>query len=94
VQYLKELQQQGIGIQAISERTGWDRKTIHKYVRAAGERYREPHDSDGLLPAETQRSTRGGSAALRDRSRQADASGLGTPGHSTLFVLDISQYRE
>jgi transposase len=36
VQELKELQRQGISIQAISELTGWDRKTIRKYVQAAG----------------------------------------------------------
>ena len=36
VQELKELQRQGMSIQAISELTGWDRKTIRKYVRAAG----------------------------------------------------------
>jgi transposase len=36
VQELKELQRQGVSIQAISELTGWDRKTIRKYVQAAG----------------------------------------------------------
>src|SRR6202051_4400666 len=36
MQELKELQRQGMSIQAISELTGWDRKTIRKYVRAAG----------------------------------------------------------
>jgi hypothetical protein len=36
VQELKELQRQGMSIQAISKLTGWDRKTIRKYVRAAG----------------------------------------------------------
>ena len=36
VQELKELQRQGMSIQAISELTGWDRKTIRKYVQAAG----------------------------------------------------------
>ena len=30
VQELKELQRQGMSIQAISELTGWDRKTIRK----------------------------------------------------------------
>ncbi len=36
VQELKELQRQGMSIQAISELTGWDRKTIRKYMKAAG----------------------------------------------------------
>ena len=36
MQELKELQRQGMSIQAISELTGWDRKTIRKYVQAAG----------------------------------------------------------
>ena len=36
VQELKELQRQGMSIQAISERTGWDRKTIRNYMKAAG----------------------------------------------------------
>src|SRR5271165_7314417 len=36
VQELKELQRKGMSIQAISELTGWDRKTIRKYVQAAG----------------------------------------------------------
>jgi transposase len=36
VQELKELQRQGMSIQAISKLTGWDRKTIRKYMRAAG----------------------------------------------------------
>jgi len=36
VQDLKELQRQGMSIQAISKLTGWDRKTIRKYVQAAG----------------------------------------------------------
>src|ERR1700674_908068 len=36
VQGLKELQRQGMSIQAISKLTGWDRKTIRKYVQAAG----------------------------------------------------------
>src|SRR5258708_37064117 len=36
VQELRELQRQGMSIQAISELTGWDRKTICKYMQAAG----------------------------------------------------------
>jgi hypothetical protein len=36
VQELKELQRQGMSIQAISRLTGWDRKTIRKYMQAAG----------------------------------------------------------
>jgi len=36
LQELKELQRQGISIQAISRLTGWDRKTIRKYMQAAG----------------------------------------------------------
>ena len=32
----KELQPQGMSIQAISALTGWDRKAIRKYVQAAG----------------------------------------------------------
>jgi transposase len=36
VQELRELQRQGMSIQAISELTGWDRKTIRKYMQAAG----------------------------------------------------------
>ena len=36
VQELKDLQRQGMSIQAISELTGWDRKTIRKYMQAAG----------------------------------------------------------
>jgi len=32
---LKELQRQGMSIQAISKLTGWDRKTIRKYTRPA-----------------------------------------------------------
>ena len=36
VQELKELQRQGMSIQAISKLTGWDRKTIRKYVQGAG----------------------------------------------------------
>ncbi len=36
VQELKELQRQGMSIQAISKLTGWDRKTIRKYTQAAG----------------------------------------------------------
>ncbi|HVA72273.1 MAG TPA: hypothetical protein VNF02_04105 [Candidatus Limnocylindrales bacterium] len=36
MQELKELQRQGMSIQAISELTGWDRKTIRKYVQEAG----------------------------------------------------------
>jgi transposase len=33
VQELKELQRQGMSIQAISKLTGWDRKTIRKYLQ-------------------------------------------------------------
>ena len=36
VQELKELQRQGMSIQAISELIGWDRKTIRKYMKGAG----------------------------------------------------------
>ena len=36
LQELKELQRQGMSIQAISKLTGWDRKTIRKYMQAAG----------------------------------------------------------
>jgi len=36
VQELKELQRQGMSIQGISKLTGWDRKTIRKYMQAAG----------------------------------------------------------
>ena len=36
VQELKELQRQGANIQAISKLTGSDRKTIRKYMQAAG----------------------------------------------------------
>ena len=36
VQELRELQRQGMSIQAISELTGWDRKTIRKYMQAVG----------------------------------------------------------
>ena len=36
VKELNELQRQGMSIQAISELTGWDRKTIRKYMKAAG----------------------------------------------------------
>ena len=36
VQELRELQRQGMSIQAISELTGWDRYTIRKYMQAAG----------------------------------------------------------
>src|SRR5580700_1488635 len=36
VQELKELQRQGMSIQAISKLTGWDRKTIRKYMQTAG----------------------------------------------------------
>ena len=36
VQELRELQRQGMSIQTISELTGWDRKTIRKYMQAAG----------------------------------------------------------
>src|SRR3989442_1336724 len=32
VQEIKELQRQGMSIQAISQLTGWDRKTIRKYL--------------------------------------------------------------
>ena len=35
MQELKELQRQGMSIQAISE-LSWDRKTIRKYMKAAG----------------------------------------------------------
>ena len=35
-QELKELQRQGMSIQAISKLTAWDRKTIRKYMQAAG----------------------------------------------------------
>jgi transposase len=33
VQELKELQRQGMSIQGISKLTGWDRKTIRKYLQ-------------------------------------------------------------
>jgi transposase len=36
VQELKELQRQGMSIQAISRLTGWDRKTIRKYMQGLG----------------------------------------------------------
>jgi transposase len=36
VQEPKRLQRQGMSIQAISELTGWDPKTIRKYMQAAG----------------------------------------------------------
>jgi hypothetical protein len=36
VQELRELQRQGMSIRAISELTGWDHKTIRKYMQAAG----------------------------------------------------------
>jgi hypothetical protein len=32
VQELSELQRQGMSIQAISKLTGWDRKTVRKYL--------------------------------------------------------------
>jgi transposase len=32
VQEIKELQRQGMSIHAISQLTGWDRKTIRKYL--------------------------------------------------------------
>jgi transposase len=38
VQELKELQRQGVSIQAISKLTGWDRKTIRKYLQQANAR--------------------------------------------------------
>ena len=56
VEELKELQRQGMSIQAISELTGWDRKTIRKYVRAAGvvpeygPRPGRPSKLDGFKP--------------------------------------------
>jgi len=36
VQEIKELQRQGMSIQAISQLTGWDRKTIRKYLLEPG----------------------------------------------------------
>ena len=36
VQEIKELQRQGMSIQAISQLTGWDRKTISKYLSGGG----------------------------------------------------------
>jgi transposase len=56
VEELKELQRQGMSIQAISELTGWDRKTIRKYVQAAGvvpeygPRPARPSRLDGFKP--------------------------------------------
>ena len=43
VQELKELQRQDMSIQAISKPTGWDRKTIRKYVQGEGVRQRWGH---------------------------------------------------
>jgi hypothetical protein len=37
VQERKELQRQGMSIQAISKLTGWDRKTIRKYIAGGGD---------------------------------------------------------
>src|SRR3989441_8740723 len=123
VQELKELQRQGMSIQAISELTGWDRKTIRKYMQAAGvvpeygPRSAPPSKLDGFKPyleerlragvwnarvllrelrernyagsytiltdwLRPQRDARSGSAALRDGSGQAGASGLGSSGHA------------
>src|SRR2546428_13108682 len=56
VQELKELQRQGMSIQAISELTGWDRKTIRKYMQAAGggpengPRQRQPGKAEAFKP--------------------------------------------
>ncbi len=56
VQELKELQRQGMSIQAISKLTGWDRKTIRKYIQAAGlapeygPRSAPPSKLDGFKP--------------------------------------------
>ncbi len=36
VQEIRELQRQGVGVRAISRLTGWDRKTIRKYLAGAG----------------------------------------------------------
>src|SRR5437899_10149516 len=52
----RELQRQGMSIQAISELTGWDRKTIRKYMQAAGvvpeygPRSGQPSKLDALKP--------------------------------------------
>src|SRR2546427_12674336 len=54
VQELKELQRQGMSIEAISELTGWDRKAIRKYMQAAGgepeygPRQAQPRNRDGV----------------------------------------------
>lgn len=56
VEELRELQRQGMSIQAISELTGWDRKTIRKYVQAArvvpeyGPRTARPSKLDAFKP--------------------------------------------
>ena len=56
VQELKELQRQGMSIQAISKLTGWDRKTIRKYMQAArlapeyGPRSAPPSKLDAFKP--------------------------------------------
>ena len=56
VQELKELQRQGMSIQAISELTGWDRKTIRKYMKAVGvvpeygPRAAQPNKLDAFKP--------------------------------------------
>ena len=53
---LNELQRRGMSIQAISELTGWDRKTIRKYMQAAGvvpeygPRSGQPSKLDALKP--------------------------------------------
>jgi hypothetical protein len=55
-QELKELQPQGMSIQAISELTGWARKTIRKYMKAAGvvpefgPRAAQPNKLDAFKP--------------------------------------------
>jgi transposase len=71
VQELKELQRQGMSIQAISELTGWDRKTIRKYVQRRGS---APEYGPELRSrASWMRSSRIGGAAARGSMERAGA---------------------
>jgi transposase len=70
VQGLKELQRQGMSIRGISKLTGWDRKTIRKYLQqpSALPEYgpRREQASNVLLRESRERSYRGGYTILKD----------------------------
>ena len=70
MQEIMELKRQGLGVRAISRLTGYDRKTVSKYLAASGEApamvaQRRGFDPRQARPAVTARGGQGAPALLR-----------------------------